>query len=171
MSKLILSGLLAALALAGCASPPPVEPPPPPITLEVAVAAAADVNPDASQRSSPLVLRVYELEDAESFAAADFFAVWNKESATFAAALVKRHELLVAPGGKSGKPITLDPRVKVIGVAAAFRDIRNAQWRAVIPVPQEPGGPRAFLLDVAVAGTTATASLKPANAPAAGSPQ
>jgi type VI secretion system protein VasD len=171
MSKRILSGLLAALALAGCASPPPVEPPPPPVTVEVAVAAAADVNPDVSQRASPLVLRVYELEDAEAFTAADFFSVWNKEAATFAAALVKRHELLVAPAGKAGKPLTLEPRVRFVGVAAAFRDIRNAQWRAIVPVPQDPAGPRAFLLEVAVAGTTATASLKPANAPAAGSPQ
>lgn len=166
-----LSGLLVALVLAGCASPPVVEPPPPPITIEVAVNAAADVNPDVSQRASPLVLRLYELGDAEAFAAADFFSIWNKEAATVAAGLVKRHELLVAPAGKAAKSITLDPRVRFVGVAAAFRDIRNAQWRAVIPVPQEPGGPRAFLLEVTVAGTTATASLKPATVPAAGSPQ
>jgi len=169
MSKRILSGLLAALVLAGCAAPPPPAPPPPPVTLEVAIAAAADVNPDASQRASPLVLRVYELEDAEAFAAADFFSVWDKESATLAAALVKRHELLLAPAGKAVKQLTLDPRVRFVGVVAAFRDIRNAQWRVIVPVSQDPNGPRAFRLEVAANGTTATGSLVPANAPASGS--
>jgi type VI secretion system protein VasD len=170
MSKRTLFGLLGALVLAGCASPPPAEPPPPPpVTLDVAIAAAADVNPDSSQRASPLVLRVYELEDAEAFATADFFSVWNKESATLAAALVKRHELPVAPAGKTGKQLTLDPRVRFVGVAAAFRDIRNAQWRVVVPVSQDPAGPRAFKLDVAATGTTATASLEPAPAPVSGS--
>lgn len=160
--------LLAALSLAGCGGAPVVEPPPPPLTVEVAVTASADINPDVNQRASPLVLRVYELTDAEAFAAADFFAVWNQDATVLAAALVKRHEFVVAPDGKAGKPLTLDPRVQAIGVAAAFRDIRNANWRVVVPVSQDPKGPRTFTLSIATSGKNATASLKPANATAAG---
>jgi type VI secretion system protein VasD len=160
--------LLALAALAGCGSTPAVEPPPPPLTIEVAVTAAGDINPDVSDRASPIVLRVYELADAEAFSTADFFAVWNQEAPVLAAALVKRHEFVVAPAGKAGKPLTLDPRVQAIGVAAAFRDIRSANWRVVVPVPQDPQGPRAFKLAITAAGKNTTASLTTANANAAG---
>jgi len=168
MTNRVVFALLAALSLASCGSAPVVEPPPPPLTVEVALIASADINPDVGQRASPLVVRVYELTDAEAFAAADFFAVWNQEPVTLAAALVKRHEFVLAPDGTAAKMLTLEPRVQAIGVAAAFRDIRNASWRVVVPVSQDPQGARAFRLDIAAAGKNATATLKPANATVAG---
>jgi type VI secretion system protein VasD len=165
--SLLAAGSLAA-SLAGCGSAPVVEPPPPPLTVDVALAATADVNPDINQRASPLVVRVYELADAEAFNGADFFALWNQEPVALAAALVKRHEFVLAPEGKADKVLTLDPRVQAIGVVAAFRDIRNANWRAVVPVSQDPKGARAFRLDIAASGKNAVATLKPVTAPAAG---
>jgi type VI secretion system protein VasD len=160
--------LLSAALFSGCGSSPVVEPPPPPLTVEVALTAAADINPDLSQRASPLVVRVYELADAEAFSAADFFALWNQEPVVLAAALVKRHEFVLAPDGKASTSLTLDPRVQAIGIAAAFRDIRNANWRAIVPVSQDPKGARNLGLDIATSGKNATASLKPAKATAAG---
>ena len=35
---------------------------------------------------------------------------------------------------------TLEPSVQQIGVAAAFRDIRSANWRVIVPVSQAPKG-------------------------------
>jgi type VI secretion system protein VasD len=168
MTIRVLFALLAGLSLAACGSAPVVEPPPPPVTIEVALTASGDINPDVSQRASPLVVRVYELADAAAFSAADFFALWNQEPVVLAAALVKQHEFVLAPDGTATKPLTLDPRVQAIGVAAAFRDIRNANWRVVVPVSQDPHGARTFRLDIAAAGRNVAASLKPANATAAG---
>jgi type VI secretion system protein VasD len=168
MNNRVPFALLTVLSFAGCGAAPVVEPPPPPVTVEVALTASADINPDVSQRASPLVVRVYELADAEAFAVADFFALWNQEPVALAAALVKRHEFVLAPDGTANKPLTLDPRVQAIGVAAAFRDIRSANWRVVVPVSQDPKGARSFRLEIATSGRNATASLKPANATAAG---
>lgn len=158
-AALLLSGL------AGCGSAPVVEPPPP-VVVAASVAAAADSNPDAGGRASPLVVRLYELADAEAFRGADFFALWNQEAPVLAAALVKRHELVVAPGAQSSRALTLDPKVQAIGVAAAFRDIRNANWRTVVPIAQ---GPRALKLDIVAAGTSLAATIgEDSAAPAAG---
>ena len=138
------------------------------MTVEVALTASGDINPDVSQRASPLVLRVYELADAEAFTAASFFALWNQEPVVLAGALVKRHEFTLVPDGTAVKPLTLDPRVQAIGIAAAFRDIRNANWRVVVPMSPDPQGARAFRLDIAASGKNATAALKPASATADG---
>jgi type VI secretion system protein VasD len=157
------------LALTGCGSAPVVEPPPPPVVVSASVAAAVDSNPDAGGRASPLVVRLYELADAEAFRGADFFALWNQEAPVLAAALVKRHEFVVAPGTELSRGLTLDPKVQVIGVAAAFRDIRNANWRTVVPVAPAEQGPRALKLEVVAAGTSLAATIgEDSAAPAAG---
>jgi len=157
-----------AALVAGCGSAPVVEPPPPPLTVAVALDAAASLNPDAEGRASPLVVRVYELTDDSAFAASDFFALWNQEKIVLAATPAKRQEFLLAPGGMATASLKLDPAVQQIGIAAAFRDIRNSNWRVVVPVSQDPKGPRAFDLSVRADGNNITAKLEPAKAAGAG---
>lgn len=164
--KLLLASLL--LGLAGCGGAPVAEPPPP-VAVAVQVTATSDSNPDAAGRASPLVVRLYELTDAEAFKGADFFPLWNQEAPVLAAALVKRHEIVLAPGGSTTRALTLDPKVQAIGVAAAFRDIRNANWRAVAPVGPPATGAAALKLAVVVTGTSLAAKIgDDSAAPAAG---
>lgn len=165
-NPIFLASLL--MVLAGCGGAPVVEPPPP-VAVSVLVIATADSNPDAAGRASPLVVRIYELTDAETFKAADFFPLWSQEAPTLAAALVKRHEIVVAPGATSTRALTLDPKVQAIGVAAAFRDIRNANWRTVVPVaPPAPAG-TGLKLEIVATGTSLAAKIgDDSAAPAAG---
>ena len=46
------------------------------------LSAASDVNPDATGRPSPIVVRVYQLRADAAFAAADFFALFDEEQQT-----------------------------------------------------------------------------------------
>lgn len=119
-----------ALAVASCgmlkASPPK------PQLLKLSLSVSADVNPDAQNRPSPIVLRIYQLKDDAAFKDADFFALYDKEQATLAAALVSRVEFEVAPGEQRTVDYQLSPDARFVGVAAAYRDIRNAAWRAEI---------------------------------------
>jgi type VI secretion system protein VasD len=117
-----------ALALAGCASPPP-----PPIVsnIQLSVAAGADANPDARKRASPVTVRVYALKSSAPFDAADFFSLYEKDTATLGAELVQREEFLLRPGEEKAMPLKFGPEVKAIGVMAAFRDLERARWRAV----------------------------------------
>lgn len=119
--------LVACAALAACASAPP---PPKPVNVKLSVAASADVNPDAQNRPSPIVVRIYQLKDDAAFSGADYFALYDKEQATLAAALVSRVEFELAPGERHAAEFSLSPDTRFIGVAAAYRDIRNAAWRA-----------------------------------------
>lgn len=160
MMRRARASLFFAVWLCGCAKAPVVEPPPPPVTVAIVMQAGANMNPDVEDRASPLVVRVYELSDANAFAGADFFALWNQEAQTLAGTSVKRHEFILAPGAQAVDTLKLEPSVQQIGVAAAFRDIRSANWRVIVPVSQDPKGPRSFQLQVSAVGKTVAARLE-----------
>jgi type VI secretion system protein VasD len=106
-----------------------------PGTVDLTINAAPDINPDSAGRPSPVVLRVYQLAAPTQFQGADFFQLYDKEAPTLGADLVAREEVTVAPGGTRNLAIALKPNAQAIGIAAAFRDIDRASWRAVIDVP------------------------------------
>lgn len=126
--------ILPILMLSGCASAPTPEPPPPPTIVNLQIETAADINPDASGKPSPVMLRIYELREVSAFNAADFFALFDKEQATLAADLVHKQEMLIKPG--ETKSLTMQPGADVrnVGFFAAFRQLDTAQWRAIAPV-------------------------------------
>lgn len=119
--------LASGLALTACKSAPPK-----PHVVKLTVSVSADANPDAQNRPSPIVVRVYQLKDDAAFKDADFFALYDKEQATLAASLISREEFEVAPGAQKAIDFKLAPDARFVGVAAAYRNIRDATWRAEI---------------------------------------
>ena len=77
-----LRGMPIAFLLAGCAwlvacsSAPPK-----PQVVKLTFAVSADVNPDAQNRPSPVVVRLYQLKDDAAFKDADIFTLLDKEQA------------------------------------------------------------------------------------------
>jgi type VI secretion system protein VasD len=115
------------LTLTACKSGPPK-----PQLLKLSIAVSADANPDGQNRPSPIVIRVYQLKDDAAFKDADFFALYDKEQPTLAASLISRQEFEVAPGAQKLVDYQLAPDAKFFGVAAGYRNIRDAAWRAEI---------------------------------------
>jgi type VI secretion system protein VasD len=118
--------------LSACAAKPPK---PAPAHAELIV--SGDVNPDASGRASPVVVRVYQLRNDGEFNGADFFGVYEKEKETLGASLVSREEYVLAPGENRKLELPLNAETRFIGVLAAFRDIRTARWRAISRPPEK----------------------------------
>jgi type VI secretion system protein VasD len=118
--------------LVACSSAPPKPP-----VVKLNIVASADVNPDSQNRPSPIVVRVYLLKDDAAFKDAEFFALYDKEQATLGAALVSRQEFELAPGEHRALDLELSPDARFVGAAAAYRDIRNADWRAQIGAPDK----------------------------------
>lgn len=100
------------------------------------LAAAGDVNPDASGRPSPIVVRVYQLRADAGFAGAEFFALFDDADKALGADLISRDEYVMTPGERRTVDITIPEDARAVGVLAAYRDVRNAQWRAVIASPK-----------------------------------
>lgn len=122
--------LLLALPLAGCMQPSPTQ-------LQARLAAAATINPDVSGRPSPVVVRLYALRAASAFENADFFTLYDNEVAALKDSLLGREEMEIVPGGSLEISREFPPDTQFLGVAAAFRDIDQARWRAVTPLKKE----------------------------------
>jgi type VI secretion system protein VasD len=132
---------LAGLLLNGCAAKPPPPPPAsPPQQFIAHLRAAADVNPDGSGRPSPLVVRVYVLKQDQGFKAAELFALYDKEKETLAADLLASQEFELKPGESRDYTFTALPQARSFAVLAAYRDLRNAQWRATYDVAPPADG-------------------------------
>jgi type VI secretion system protein VasD len=137
-----------ALAAAACAKAPPA-PPPAPTAMTIAaagdakvkapmtIAASADANPDSSGRPSPIVVRVYQLKTDAAFTASEFFPLFDDEQKVLGAELISRDEFVLAPAEQRTIDVALSGETRYVGAVAAFRDIRNAQWRVLVPTPRQ----------------------------------
>lgn len=107
-----------------------IEKPMPQLTMRIA--ATADANRDPEGKPLAVVVRVYELKSHGVFTKADFFSLYDRESAVLGGDLIIRDEVTLAP--QQFLPISrpLNPDATYIGVVAAFRDIDHSQWRDLI---------------------------------------
>ena len=127
--------VLAAGGLGACAKPPaPPPPPPPPVVtpLRLTVEGGADLNPSTRGRASPVTVRVYALKARGAFDGADFFALFERETATLGADVVKREEWLLRPGESRTLSWTLPAEATAVGVFAGYRDLARATWRQTL---------------------------------------
>src|SRR5215468_10916550 len=139
MSRLgyAIVGLLTVSLLDACGSgSPPL--------LQGTIKADQAANPNLKGEGSPIIVRVYELRSPTAFSSADFFSLFDNESATLAGDLVGREEYDLSPAETQPYRRQLQPDTKFIGVVAAFRDLENSRWRQVVPVPDEPKSPIAI---------------------------
>ena len=145
-SRVFIAALTIAAALAGCGKKPPPAAPAPIITIAappdarvkgtMTLTASADTNPDASGRASPVVVRVFQLRGDSAFSGADYFPLYDDDKMVLGPELITRDEFVLTPGERRSLDVTLAADTRFVGVIAAFRDIRNAQWRALIPTPR-----------------------------------
>ena len=123
----------AAIALASCKSVPLK--PSNESKATVSLSAAADINPDAAGKPSPVIVRVYQLKGDGAFSGADFFALFDDDMKVLGPELIGREEYVLTPSEKRTVELAVPKTAKFVGVIAAFRDIRNSQWRVVVPAP------------------------------------
>lgn len=117
--------------LAGCSGGPSG------IRIKGGMETSADLNPDPGGRPSPVVLRVYQLRTPGAFQSADFFSIFENETATLGQNLVAREEFELQPGETREYKTELDSSTKYLGVIAAFRDLENSRWRDLLKLPDK----------------------------------
>jgi type VI secretion system protein VasD len=126
--------LLMTLLISACFSK---DPPAPATIINAQILATETINPDGEGRSSPIVVRLYELKNLGTFNTTDFFPLYNEEAATFGNDLVYRKEFSMMPGGKKLYTRTPTADTQYLAVIAAFRNIDQATWKAAVPIPVE----------------------------------
>jgi type VI secretion system protein VasD len=133
--------VLATLTVAGCAKPvPPIvfpSAPPKPKPAAVLLTASADTNPDATGRPSPVVVRVYQLKADAAFNGAELLSLLDDDEKVLGAELAMRDEYVLLPSEQRTIALPYVEEVRFVGVIAAFRNARDAEWRALVPVTRD----------------------------------
>lgn len=130
---LALAGL-ATLAACGGDDPPP--PPPPPTIVSLTLKAAPDVNAEPGAPGRPVEVQIFQLSAVNDFLGTDYFALAKGADAALGKALVAEERLVLAPGATEVWQRQIDDKARFVGIAAAYRDIGKAQWRAFAEVPR-----------------------------------
>ncbi|MCE0913148.1 MULTISPECIES: type VI secretion system lipoprotein TssJ [unclassified Pseudomonas] len=165
MSATRLIAALAMVLLSACSKDSPVEPAvtdaaPAATGITLYFSAAAGLNPGAGGTPAPVRVRIYELKNSAAFARADYFALAERAQATLAADLIDQDEVLLQPGEQLRLERPLDPATRQVGLVVGYREVDQAQWRSVLPVP-----PRDYQISLdarAVRSAVATPQPEPA---------
>jgi type VI secretion system protein VasD len=119
-------------------APLPAPVAPKPIIISVELNAGKNLNPDIEGRASPVVVRIYQLQDIATFNNSDFFALYENDQALIGKDIKYREELEIKPDQTLNKQFELQAGSRYLVVFAAFRDLDNAQWKAIAEFkPQE----------------------------------
>jgi len=105
-----------------------------PVPLEITLGALENVNPTATGRASPVVVRVFELANESRFQAADYFELTEgKVSLEGDVLSSEEHTLLPGEVRVIRKRAALESNF--LGIVAGYRDLSGSTWRAVVPLP------------------------------------
>lgn len=158
-SRNIAGALFAAILLSGCGTVGAVGDAvdrtlgAAPSDATVTVAASKDVNPDTSNRPSPILVRIYQLRSGAALDQADYFKLTGDPQAALGDTLVAHDQTLVTPGQTRSLPLKLDPATRLVAVIAGYRDIDHARWRTSVDV--DPGKTGSIAIAVGAAAVTA----------------
>jgi type VI secretion system protein VasD len=107
------------------------------IKAPMTISVSEDANPDSNGRPSPVVVRVYQLKTDAAFTASEFFPLFDDEQKVLGPELISRDEFVLAPAERRTLDVALSGETRYVGAIAAFRDIRNSEWRVLVPAPRK----------------------------------
>lgn len=140
--KVILS-LSVIFVLSGCGTSGG---PPEPITIDLTISTSKNLNPDIEKRASPIVIRIYQLTQIDTFNNSDFFALYEDDKSILAKDLTFREEFEIKPSQSKSIPFAIHSTGKYIAVLAAFRDLDKAQWKSFLEI--DPLNPPSLKIDL-----------------------
>ncbi|MEL0634467.1 type VI secretion system lipoprotein TssJ [Pseudoalteromonas carrageenovora] len=128
--KLFFMSFSLLFLITGCTTVNKFIPPSTDLTINV----SKDVNPDITERPSPVVMKIFELSSRTVFDTQDFFGLYENAEGLLGPDMLKKDELELQPGSVQSYKMNLNRNTRYVGVVVAYRNIDQARWRAVIEV-------------------------------------
>ena len=108
-----------------------------PGTLETTVKADAELNPNADNAPSPIMVQIFQLKDDVRFNKSDYVQLINEPDKALGNDLLKSYQHFFNPGEQQKLPdVVLLEQTRFIGIVSAYRNIDNAIWRTIHPVKE-----------------------------------
>lgn len=167
MFRRVVSAVAMVLLLVSCAknaeSPQAVEKTSDATSVALHFNAVAGLNPGANGQPAPVRVRIFELKNTASFSRADYFALAERAQSTLGADLLDQDEVLLQPGQQLTLNRNLNTATRQIGLVVGYREIDQAQWRAVLNVAPRQASEFQIGLDTrAVSSDSAAPTIRPA---------
>lgn len=128
-------------------------------SVQLNLAASNNLNPDIEGRASPLVIRIYQLENIAAFNNSDFFALYENDQALAGEDIKYREEQEIRPGQKISNKHEQQSGAHYIAILAAFRDLDHAQWKSFIEM--KPGENEVFNVSLDKSSVSIARASKP----------
>lgn len=103
-------------------------------TLHLDFTARAELNTDDSGKSSPVVIRMYQLKDPKSFEAASYNDLVDGDQEALADSLLATKEIVLKPSTSISVDTPFDKNAEYVGIVALFKDpdLKKNNWRLVL---------------------------------------
>lgn len=110
--------------------------------LVVEITTAKNINPNDKGVANPLRIFVYTLKNKDEFKSSDFFTITEESTPSLKEQMEKVYDGIMLPNETKKIELTPNSEITAIGVVAAYREIEQAEWKAVInPLPKKRAQP------------------------------
>ncbi|MYM58436.1 type VI secretion system lipoprotein TssJ [Vibrio sp. OCN044] len=129
--------LVWALFMLGCSSDPT------PVVTQYSLAIKSDKssNPSESNTSNPVVVRLYQLTDAQMFKQQPFIDLYSNDVQLLSANLISKQILpVVIPDSDTKLTLDINSQTQYVAILVEFIDYQHSQPKAVSPLPTSSDG-------------------------------
>jgi type VI secretion system protein VasD len=133
LSRGIISLTFAFALLAGCGTLPE----PTSVFVEGSIKASNVLNPDIKGGYRPVNIKIFYLKSAEGFSDASFTDLFKYPDKALGGNILDLRTQQVLPGQKIEISEELPLGLRYIGVLAAYRNLDEATWKDIKPVPEK----------------------------------
>lgn len=135
--------ILCLVTLQGCAVFAKVWPP---FNRQI-ITATTEINPDATDRPSPVQIKVMQLSQRTTFDNLTFDQLFFEGPLLLSNSLISESSLVLQPGQQVTHTVSLQESVTHIAIIAAYRNLDQAQWKHVYPIDAFSHGTTHIKLD------------------------
>ncbi len=128
----MITGLALCLTIGGCSSNKSRE-----IDVRGRIHATETLNPDVNGESRPVNLLVFYMSDPKAFEEATFLDLYRNAGDILGEGMLKMNRYQILPGQEKAFEDRAPESTTAVGVVAAFRDIDQSQWKAVVATPEK----------------------------------
>lgn len=121
-------GLSLCIALSGCMS----------TNVSLDVKATDNLNLNQFDEALPVVLKVYQLSDIQTFKTATFEELWKSDKSILANSLITLEERTIHPSEESKIKFEQAENARFVAIVALFRDRNGDNWKAYYPLADGP---------------------------------
>ncbi|NKB47670.1 MAG: type VI secretion system lipoprotein TssJ [Legionellales bacterium] len=103
-------------------------------SLQVQLVSAAQLNPSVQAMALPVVVKLYQLRDAQLFNQASFRDLWQQDRVVLGNTLLAQQSVTLLPDHQKIIHMPRHSQAQYIAAIALFRQPEGQQWRVIQPI-------------------------------------